>query len=262
MSTPRKRRIRSLASLTLLSLSSLLPGSAVAADLGKIQSSGVLRIGFFGENPGLLTTSGREVSGFAVELMNAIAKEMKVRTISWSKARSSDELMPELQAGTFDAIFSTLGSLSDVDTSTPLACAGGVLLTRKGGPTDESGLKGRSVAVAIGTSSFYYVRNLPFAKKVNVFRTYEQAFHGFLTGGIDALVMERFDALKMYKKVGAEKYQVSAPLWNEYLYVIVPRDANKSLTAAINVAMKKFQQDGTYEKLSMRYFSQDVRCVQ
>lgn len=260
MAALRTRRHRFFA---LLCLSSLwLASAGRAADLAKIQTSGVLRIGFAAESPGLLGLNGGEASGFAVELMKLVAKEMQVKTVAWKKVDSPDALMPGLQAGKFDAIFSVLGTLSDVDTSTPLACAGGVLLTRKGGPTSEADLRGRSVAVATGTPSFYYVRNLPFTKKVNVFRTYEQAFHGFLTGGADALVMERFDALQMYRKVGTEKYQVSAPLWNEYLYVIVPRSSNKSVTAAINIAMKKFQQDGTYEKLSVKYFRQDVRCVQ
>lgn len=261
MSMSRTRQSRSLVSLSLLGLCALSP-IASAASLDKVQAGGVLRIGFSEENPGLLERQGSAVKGFAVDLMNLIAKEMKVKTMDWKKVDTREQLLPAVRSGKVDVVFTTLGSLSDVDTTTALTCAGGVLLTRKGGPTSESDLEGRSVAVSAGTPSFYYVRNLPFTKKVNVFRSYDQAFHGFLTGSIDALVMERFDALTMHMKVGPEKYQVSEPLWNEYLYIITPRSDDKSVTAAINVALRKFQRDGTYEKLSKKHFGQDVRCMQ
>lgn len=138
-----------------------------------------------------------------------------------------------------------------------------MLLSRPGGPEFEEDIKGKSVAVATNSPYFYYVRNLPFEKKVHVFATPDQALLAFLSGSIDALVLDRFDALKMYNRVGASKLQVSPLLWNQYLQVTIPGTARRdsALQAAINQAFTKLQENGTYAKLSKKHFAQDVRCA-
>lgn len=246
-----------------LCLAAAFSTCANAADLNKIRTSGTFKIGFATQTPDFLSSSNTEVTGFAVELMDLIAKEMKVKNVTWRKAATPEGLLKDLRVGTHDAIIDVNlpQPITEVDLTTALACTGGVMLSRPGGPKTEEELKGRSVAVATGSSYFYYVRNLPFEKKINVFANADQALLAFLSGSIDVLILDRLEALKMYKRAGPAVLQVSPVLWSQYLSLHVTRQNNKEVTAAVNVALRKLMNNGAYEKLSKKFFTQDVRCV-
>lgn len=264
MGLSRMYRVFPSASSALLCLMLTLPCSAEAADLSRIRSSGTLKLGFSTNTPGLLTQEGQKINGFAVELMGLIAKEMKVKTVSWKKVATQGGLLRDLAAGTFDAVFDARlpQVLSDVDQSAPLGCTGGVLFARPGGPSTQAGLKGAKIAMTTNDPYFNYIRNLPFEKNVNVFPTSDKGLLAFLLGSVDVLLLDRFDALKMYKKVGPEKLQVSPLLWSQPMYMVVKSGPDKEVTAAINTALKKIQANGTYAALSKKYFTQDVRCTE
>lgn len=260
----RLHRISSFVSIGLLCVAAAGLSQAESASLNKIQSSGTLKLGFSTNTPGLITSEGGKVTGFAVELMSLIGKEMKVKSVTWKKVATQDVLLKDLGAGAFDAVFDARlpQVISDIDQSAPLGCTGGVLFARPGGPSTEAGLKGKSIAMTTDHPYFNYIRNLPFEKKVNVFPTSDKGLLGFLLGSVDVLLLDRFDALKMYKKVGPEKLQVSPLLWSQPMYVVVSTDPKKEVTAAINKALTKLQTNGTYATLSKKYFTQDVRCTQ
>ena len=254
-----------LALLTsLLGLTSFSSTQAQAGDLSRIQSSGKFRIGFSTSTPGLIEEQNGKVTGFAVEFMEAVAKEIKVKGVTWQKSGSPDLLVKNMQCGKLEAIFDVKlpPQLPDVARTAPFTCTGGVLLSRPGGPEFEEEIKGKNLAVATNSPYFYYVRNLPFEKKVNVFGTSDQALLAFLSGSVDALVLDRFDALKMYNRVGANKLQISPLLWNQYLQLVMPGSSRRDsdLEAAMNRAFTKLRDNGTYAKLSKKYFAQDVRC--
>ena len=134
-----------------------------------------------------------------------------------------------------------------------------MVVTQK--PMEVSELKGKRIAVVTNSPYYYYVRNLSFDKKINVFATNDAALIGFLGGNIDALVLDRYAALKMFKKVGEKQLQVSPLLWTQDIDVVVAHSDNKEVLAGIDAALKTFLADGTYSNLSMKYFNQDVRCV-
>lgn len=236
---------------------------ANAVSLREIQASGTLKLGFSTTTPGLLTKDGSKMTGFAVDLMALIGKELKVNTVSWRKVSTQEELLKTLEAGTFDAVFDARlpQVISDVDQSAPLGCTGGVLFARPGGPSTQAGLKGAKIAMTTNDPYFNYIRNLPFEKKVNVFETSDKGLLAFLLGSVDVLLLDRFDALKMYKKVGPDKLQVSPLLWSQPMYVVMTSNPNKEVISAINLAIKKLQSNGSYATLSKKYFTQDIRCV-
>lgn len=256
-----QRAVRWISGALLCStLFSLTPAEAV--NLRQIQGSGTLKLGFSATTPGLLSQDGSKVTGFAVELMNLVSKELKVKSVTWRKVATQEELLKELAAGTLDAVFDARlpQVISDVDQSAPLGCTGGVLFARPGGPSTQAGLKGAKIAMTTNDPYFNYIRNLPFEKQVNVFATSDKGLLAFLLGSVDVLLLDRFDALKMYKKVGPEKLQVSPLLWSQPMYVVVASNPNKEVISAINLSMTKLQSNGTYATLSKKYFTQDIRC--
>jgi len=239
----------------------LLP-HAHAADLARIRAVGNLRVGYATEVPGFVATSSGRASGFAVTLMDQLARDMKIRKVTWVKAASPARLIEGLRAGSYDAVIdpNLPSPLSDVDLSRPLACTGGVILARPKGPASEAELKGRRVAAVTGSSYFYYVRNLAFDKRVNVFASESQALLGFLSG-IEALVTDRFSALEIFRRTGRKQFQVSELLWSQDLDLVVAHSPNKEFIGALNPLLKKMQQGGSYAKLSESVLGQDVQCV-
>lgn len=258
-------RVRSFLPKMLLCTSALFATQASAVgELQKIQSSGQFRIGFSTNTPGLVEQQNSKVTGFAVELLSVLAQEIKVKGVTWIKVSSPDQLVKNMRAGSLDAIFDVQlpPQLNDVGRSPPFTCTGGVLLSRPGGPEFAEDIEGKSVAVATNSPYFYYVRNLPFQKKVNVFANADQALLAFVSGSIDTLVLDRFDAVKMYNRAGASKLQISPPLWNQNIQLLTPGTARRDsdLEAALSVAFTKLRANGTYAKLSKKYFAQDVSC--
>ncbi|GAA4009629.1 ABC transporter substrate-binding protein [Deinococcus rubellus] len=257
-----------LAPLALLGALTGLASPVQAAGLAQIQGKGQFKLAFSTAQPPLINQNGTAFEGFATELLSIIGKQMKVSNITWRKIGTPQALMDGLRSGNYDAVIDSQlpQPLTDVTLSKPLACTGGVILARPGGPTYDNELKGKRVAVVTGSSYFYYVRNLPFDKQINVFASDDQALLAFLTGKLDALVMDRYAALKMFKAAGAKVIQVSPLLWSQDITLVMNRSsgtelsANNEVLAPINIALKKMLADGSYTALSKKYFGQDVRC--
>ncbi|WP_170928625.1 substrate-binding periplasmic protein [Deinococcus hopiensis] len=247
----------------LTGLSVLCGSVSQAATLSKLQSGGTLKLGFATNTPGLVMQDGSTITGFAVEFMDLVAKEMKLKDATWRKDATSDALLKNLNANNVDMIFDVKlpQILSDGEQIASLVCTGGVMFARPGGPTKEADLKDARIAISTDHPYFHYVRNLPFEKKINAAPNSDKALLDFLGGSADVLLLDRFDALKMYVKLGPKKLQVSPLLWSQPVYVVVKNGSDKALETAVNAAIKKLQANGTYERLSKKYFTQDVRCT-
>lgn len=238
-------------------------GQAEAQDLSKLRSSGKVRIGFSTLSPGFLYEEGIGLTGFATELVGLIAKELKIKNVDWKKVSTPDGLYKELDRKSVDAIVDAKLAQPryNVNITSPLACTGGVILSRPGGPTQEAQLKGMRIAVAEKTQYAYYARNLPFQKNVVVFGAPDQALLAFLGGSVDVIVLDRMEALTMYKKVGASKLQVSPVIWNESIHMTMPHTSD-AFMAGVDSALAKMLSSGAYARLSKKYFVEDVRCAE
>ncbi|SMB86281.1 substrate-binding periplasmic protein [Deinococcus hopiensis] len=259
MPTPRCSAVSLLLSVLTLAAT----GTSHAATLSKLQKSGVVKLGYTTNTPGLVTQENGAIAGFAVEFMNLAVKEMKIKSTAWRKTTTTDALLTALNAGTLDAVIDVNlpQVLADGEQAASLACTGGVMFSRPGGPKTEAGLKNARIAISTDHPYFHYVRNLPFEKKINAAPNSNQALLDFLGGSADVLLLDRFDALKMYAKLGPEKLQVSPLLWSQPVAVVVANGSDKQFEAALNAAIKRLQANGTYERLSKKYFTQDVRCT-
>ena len=260
---------RYIARSALLATAAALLSPAQALDLSKIQGKGQLRIAFSTAQPPLISQDKTGVQGFVTELLANIGKEMNVNNFAWSKVSTPQSLLDGLQAGKYDAVFESqlprpLGT--DVTLSRPLVCDGGVILTKPGGPEYEEELEGQRIAVVTGSSYFFYVRNLPFKKKITVFADDNQALLAFLSGSVDAVVMNRYAALKIFMKAGPKKVQVGPLLWSEDVNLVLKNSNakvginNTDVLGPLSVILKKMRDDGRYTALSKKYFGQDVRC--
>ncbi|SMB79916.1 substrate-binding periplasmic protein [Deinococcus hopiensis] len=249
-----------LASLPFLAF--LVTPAAGAVGLSQLQG-GTLRVGYFTDTPGLVQQGGGQVTGFAPEVLALVARELKVKNVTWRKLSSQEALLRELSAGTLDAAFDVKlpQILADAEQLAPVVCTGGVMFARPGGPKTEADLRSAKIAMATDHPYFNYVRNLPFPKTVVAFENADKALLAFLGGSADVLLLDRFDALKMYTRLGPEKLQVSPLLWSQPVALVVKVGSDKQVGAAVGAALQKVQASGNYAKLSKKYFTQDVRCA-
>lgn len=61
------------------------------------------------------------------------------------------------------------------------------------------------------------------------------------------------------KRFPDSKLKVGPLLWREEIGMVVAKN-NDGLRAEINTALAKVMEDGSYAKLSQKYFKQDIRC--
>ncbi|SMB97760.1 polar amino acid transport system substrate-binding protein [Deinococcus hopiensis KR-140] len=250
-----------IATSAVVLLVMFLASSVEGRELSQIQSAGKIKIGSSTTSPGFLYKNGTVRAGFAVDLVNILSSQMKIKKVDWLEASTTDALFKGIDSGSFDVILDAKlpPPRYNVNISVSVACTGGVILGRPGGPTKEAQLRGKRIAVAEKTQYAAYARNLPFQKNVVVFDTPDQALLAFLNGSVDVLVLDRLEALTMYKRVGPTKLQVSPVLWNEEIHFVMPHTSD-AFRDAIDAALAKTMANGSYANLSKKYFSEDIRC--
>jgi polar amino acid transport system substrate-binding protein len=80
-----------------------------------------------------------------------------------------------------------------------------------------------------------------------------------VSGKIDATVVDRFAAIEMIQANPSAKLAIGESVSNERIAMAVAK-GNDSLRDALNQGLAETLKDGTYAKLSQKYFGQDVRC--
>lgn len=246
---------------TLLTLTALtlLAGAAQARTWDEIKRSGTIKIATEGAFPPFNILKGSQPAGFEVDLANALAKRMGLKT-EWVTA-PFDGLLIGLQQDRYDFVIASHGITPErqraVDFANPHYCTGGAIVSQVGGPKTAADLRGKIVAVQVGTTYLSNVQKLPGIKTL-VFPKDTDAQTALLTGRAAAWVGDKFTGLDLVKAQKGKLVQ-GALLFNERIGMAVKK-GNSSLVKELNSALAGAMQDGTYAKLSGQYFGQDIRC--
>lgn len=252
------------AAALILPLLCTLFSPASARTLPEAKASGTLNAATSGDfRPfNFLDASGRP-DGFEVELIGALAAQMDLK-VNW-QVRPFDGLLEDVNAdrhgidvvAASHAITST--RLKTVDFSTPHYCTGGVILARRGGPQTSKALSGRTMAAEEGSTYLGFLKKLPFSKSISVLPSGKDVMRAVALSRVDAAVTDRFVALEALTLYPKANLIVSDMLWKETVGLVVAKD-NDAMRQALNGALKAVIDDGTYARLSQKYFGQNVRC--
>ncbi len=251
--------------LAILALGLLVGSLATAAKFrtfAEIQKSGKVIIGTEGEFPPFnYFDEKNNLVGFDIDIGNALAKKLGLKP-EW-KAQPFDTLLIALNQGRFDFVIAshtiTPERAKAVDFTKPYYCTGNVIVAKPGGPKTPEELKGKKVAVQVGTTYYdWVVENVPGVAEVKTFPTNPAALEALLSGRVDAWVTDQFTALEVIKKRGV-KLQISDLLNKEEIGIAVAK-GNQGLLTALNNALDAILKDGTYEQISMKWFGKDIRC--
>jgi polar amino acid transport system substrate-binding protein len=245
--------------LTLTALA-MLASTAQARTWADIKKSGTIKIATEGAFPPFNLLKGKELTGFEVDLANELARGLGLK-VQWI-TQPFDNLLIGLKSDRYDFVIASHGITPErakaVDFSNPHYCTGGAIVTKPGGPMTAAALNGKSVAVQVGTTYLENVRKVSGVTDVKTFPKDTDAQAALMAGRADAWVGDKFTGIELVKAQKGKVVQ-GALLFNERIGMAVQK-GNASLLKELNAALTKSLSDGSYAKLSGKYFGQDVRC--
>lgn len=253
-------RVRCLALLVLMTIT-VAPGLAQARTLEEIRASGKLIVATEGAYPPFNYFQGAKLTGFEVELAEAMVRKMGL-SIEW-KSLAFDALLAGLKQDRWDMVIASFASTEEraraVTFTDPHYCSGGVIVSRDPAIHSAATLAGKTVAVQTGSTYFENVKKVAGIKEVKNFPQDTDARSALVSGRVDAWVSDRFVV-----KTAIETSPGSGLHSGDYLYVekisSAVRKGNLPLAAAINKALADVMADGTYGKISTKFLREDVRC--
>ncbi len=231
------------------------PASSEASAMTK--EAGVFTYAASGEYQPFSYFKDGQLTGFDIEIGYEIAKRLGLKPNPVTSPFSG--IIAGVKEGRYDAAIASHAITEErkqqVDFADPYYLSGGQLFTRPDGTIDTlEGLKGKEVAVALGTThekmAREYTDNIKtYDSDVTALRALEQGKHDVVI--TDSVVGEI--AIQQGLKI-----KKSGKALSEVQHGIAVRKGNSELLNKINEALKAMHEDGTYVKLSEKYFNRDI----
>jgi len=250
-------------SLALLAL--LVPlgfSSATMADtLANVKATGQLKIGTEGTYaPFTFHTISGDLTGFDVEIGEAIAKQLKVKPVfvesKW------DGLIAGLDAKRYDVVINEVGISPERQKkyafSAPYIASKAVLIVKSDNNSlhQFTDLQGKNSAQSL-TSNYAQIARHYGAQLVNT-DGFNQSIDLVVQGRADATVNDNLSYLDFKKHRPNAPVKVVASEDNASASGVLMRKDDTALQTAINTALAELKKDGTYQKISQKYFGEDV----
>ena len=243
-------------------LTGLLLGAAVQArSLDEIKASGTIIVATEGAYPPFNFFQGSKLSGFEVELAEAMVKKMGLK-IEW-KALAFDALLAGLRQDRWDMVMASFG-VTDARSkavmfTNPYYCSGGLIVSKDAAIKDAASLVGKTVAVQTGSTYMENVRKLVGVKEVKNFPQDTDARSALVAGRVDAWVSDRFVVKTATETNPGLGLKVGDYLFVERIAAAIKK-GNAPLAAAVDKALAEVLADGTYKAISEKFMKEDIRC--
>lgn len=233
----------------------------MTAPWSQIEKNKTIKLATEGGFPPFNFYKGKELTGFEVELGDEIAKNLSLKD-EW-KASPFDSLLIGLNQDRYDLVIASHGITEErakaVEFTNPHYCTGGIIVSLEGGPKTVDDLKGKVVGVQVGTTYLANVQKVAEVKEVKTYPKDTDVLQNLMNKRVDAWITDKFVALDAVKANAKAHLQTGDMLFEEKIAMAVAK-GNDLLKDKINVALAELKKNGTYEKLSKKYFDQDVSC--
>jgi L-cystine transport system substrate-binding protein len=253
-------RLKTIIAAALIHAAALTP-SLAGENLAAIKSSGIFKIGTEGTYaPFTFHDASGKLVGFDVEIGQAVAAKIGVKAEflegKW------DGLIAGLDAKRYDAVINQVGITEarkqKYDFSEPYIASKAVLIVRQDN-SDIKGfadLKGKKSAQSL-SSNFGKIAQQSGAELVGT-DGFDQSIQLVLTRRADATINDSLSFLDFKKQKPDAPVKIAAQQDNADYSGIIIRKGEPELLSAINKALADIKADGTYQKISDKYFGQDV----
>lgn len=247
--------------LLLASMMVLLAAPAQARTFDEIKKDGKIVIATEGAFPPFNFFRGPSLTGFEVDLAEALAKKMGV-AIEW-RALSFDALLAGLRQDRWDLVIASFGVTPErskaVTFTDPHYCSGGIVVAKDPAIRTSKDLAGKVVAVQTGSTYLENVSKLSGLKEVKNFPKDTDCRSALVSGRVDAWVTDRFVAKGALEGDPGAGLKAGDFVFVERIACAVKK-GNVSLEQAVNKALAEVMADGSYEAISKKWMKEDIRC--
>lgn len=199
--------------------------------------------------------------GFDIDIVNALADEVGF-TIDL-ETTNFDGIIPGLQTGAFDIAIAGITITDErknaVDFTDPYYKSG----IKVGVPVDNTDIKGvedlsgKTVASRLGSAPLDYIKdNIPDAKALP-FEQLDQVYLAVEGGTADAVLYDAPNVEYYVSTAGEGKLKVVGDLLEAQDYGIAVSKGNDELVAAMDTALAKIIEDGTYADIYKKWFGEE-----
>lgn len=229
--------------------------------LTKVQDEGKLVIGTEGTYPPFTFHDDKgELTGFDVEIAREIAKRLGVEPVfletQW------DAIFAGLDSKRFDMIANQVGIREDriekYDFSEPYITSAAVLITNTSnkGVTGFEDIKGLKSAQSL-TSNYAETARSYGAEIIGV-EGFNQAIELINSKRVDVTINDKLSFLDFKKHKPDAPVQIIATADDAAQSGLVFRKGNETLVTEVNKALNEMIEDGTYIKISEKWFGENV----
>ncbi|MCG6202557.1 amino acid ABC transporter substrate-binding protein [Psychromonas antarctica] len=210
------------------------------------------------------TFSEKDVlQGFEVDLWNEIAKRADYNVEFVLSSFSG--LFGMLEAGHIDTISNqitiTPARLERYLFTTPYVIDGAQIVVKKGREDIQSvkDLKGKKVAVNLGSNFEQILRALDTKKEINII-TYESNLEqDVILGRTDAFIMDRIGSAALIKKSNLPLQLVGQPIDEiQNAMPFLNKPSQLAIRDKVNTALLAMKNDGTLGKISIKWLGSDI----
>jgi putative amino-acid transport system substrate-binding protein len=242
------------------SMTAILIAGAIALPA----SAETLRVGMSGGYFPFTFVQQDVLQGFEVDFMRAVAEktgdDVEFVTMSFSG------LIGALESGRIDTVANQITITPEREAkfvfSEPYVYDGAQVVVKAGNEGEIDGveaLKGRSVAVNLGSNFEELLRELPYANEIDI-KTYESNIEqDTALGRVDAFVMDRVSSAQVNAESPLPLALAGEP-FSENRNALPFRDdaAGRALRDRVNAAIDALRADGTLAAISEKWLKADV----
>lgn len=256
----RKKSI-TLILLGILSILLVGCGSSKKSTYQKIQDSKEMTFAMTAAYPPFnFKDENGKLVGFDIDIANAIAEKMGVKakpiTAEWNG------LIPGLKGNRFNMIIGSMAitdeRLKEVAFSDPYYYDGAQFFAKKGsGLKSIEDLKDGKVGVVTGTTFHDELQKMKNIKEILKFESDVDNMKALEQGRSDGLVTAKWVGVFGADQFGLNIEPVGDFIYKETIGIAMKKD-DKDLVEAVNNALKEMVEDGTYEKISNKWFKANL----
>ena len=254
-------RMKLIAAAALAASTFLLGTAAHADQLADIKKKGELVVGVLGtdEPATFVDPKTRQIVGYEVDLVNAIAKKIGVKPVLKQIAVAAR--IPELQQGHVDLVAAGLTHNQEreaqIDFSLTTFVTGQKALVKKdSGITEVPQLAGKKVLTIRGGTQEPNIRKAVPNVEVVTFDTSQQAFQALQQGKGVGYVDDEAALLRSYAKLGPQKAQyvvLKQNLSTEALAIGIKK-GESGLKAVVDDTLRELEKSGDAEKIFVKWY--------
>lgn len=206
----------------------------------------------------LVDEASKELTGFDVELMNAVAEKAGF-TVEWTNV-GFDSLLAGISECQYDAAIAAITITEErkatMTFSDPYINAGQIVTVRKETTdiTSKDNLGGKKIGAQIGTTGAIEAGNISGAE-VKTYDSYDQAFLDLANGQIDAVIAD-YPTTLAFLATNPDKLTTVGEVFTDENYgVAMCKDKAAELAKPINDALAALKADGTIKKLEEKWLA-------